>query len=225
MRDEVSWAKRVEEELWEPGFPLLDEPMKSSIVEIENRAQHWSRSEREDAERREIGDELRRGDRAHRPRSDALSDLFRERVEHVGVERALADLAYGFHEFGGAIWMLIELADHVRRCVGRLRQLLEIQPNDAPHFVLDVGVGAEDFTDAEKEALCDALEDGRGEPALASEVIVEKRFVDAGFVGDLLHPGAGRSASHEDEVGGVEDPRLGVGVALGYLAGGLNHLI
>ena len=59
-----------------------------------------------------------------------------------------------------------------------------------------------------------ALEDGVGESALASEVVVEQRLVHAGFVGDVLHASARGASPDEHDVGGVENALLGVGVGL-----------
>ena len=60
----------------------------------------------------------------------------------------------------------------------------------------------------------DALEDGVGEAALASEVVVEQRLVHAGFVGDVLHARARGASADEHGVCRVENALLGVRVGL-----------
>src|SRR5512143_3615503 len=103
MRRGVSWAERVEKELGERRLPLFDEAEKPAVVDVENRAEHRAGGEREDAERCEVGDELRRRDGAHRARANALPDLLAERVEHVRVQGFLADVAHGIDELRGAV--------------------------------------------------------------------------------------------------------------------------
>jgi hypothetical protein len=55
---------------------------------------------------------------------------------------------------------------------------------------------------------------------------VQKRFVDVGFFGDLLHPRSGRASPDKHDVRGIEDALFGVTVpAGGRLSLWFNHTI
>jgi len=53
---------------------------------------------------------------------------------------------------------------------------------------------------------------------------VEERLFDAGFLGDLLHAGAGRAAPDEHGARGVEDAFLGIPVDRAFTAW-FSHMV
>jgi len=55
---------------------------------------------------------------------------------------------------------------------------------------------------------------------------VEKRLVDSGFFGDLLHSGARRPLTDKDGLGRLENALFRIGVALDRFSASLfNHLV
>ena len=131
----------------------------------------------------------------------------------VRVQRLRTQLRDGLEQLLGTLRVLVDLAHHV---AGRVRRATagEVERDDLADFLVERRRTAEDARRAARTCLRDAAEDRFAKPALVAEVVVEERFVDAGFLGDLLHPRAGGAAPHEHDVRGVEDALLGVAIPI-----------
>ena len=123
--------------------------------------------------------------------------------------------------------MMVHLRQDVARQEGCLPHRVDIEMDELLDLLLEGIVGLEDTGDCRDQPTGGFAEDGFAQPVLGAEVVVQQGLIDAGFFGDLLHPGARGTPTHEDGPRSVENAVLGRAVTVGgtclALTSHLNH--
>ena len=178
----------------------------------------WDGRGTEDAEPEDVQKELRRRDGSHAASDHLVVDL------RLQSRHELADDLRGrrreclLEEVHQPLGMVVQLREQVGRDEGALADDVDVRVDDALDLAGQREVGLEDPDDAGDESAGGAREHRGREAVLGAEVVVQKRLVDACFLGDVLHASARGALADEDAVGGFEDPGFGFGavVLLGH---------